>query len=128
MFFFLMIRRPPRSTRTDTLFPYTTLFRSDAGVARLRVAAARRRSTGIAGAREEGAEPLDDLGIDDGAAAVADEMHRRAQYLALRAAPAAHRRPVERADRGIDGFRRRFGEARIGDVGFLDPEFGRAHV
>src|SRR3546814_14376149 len=27
--FFLMIRRPPISTRTDTLFPYTTLFRSD---------------------------------------------------------------------------------------------------
>src|SRR3546814_2435542 len=26
-----MIRRPPRSTRTDTLFPYTTLFRSPAG-------------------------------------------------------------------------------------------------
>src|SRR3546814_15172169 len=28
LFFLLMIRRPPRSTRTDTLFPYTTLFRS----------------------------------------------------------------------------------------------------
>src|SRR3546814_309395 len=28
VFFFLMIRRPPRSTRTDTLFPYPTLFRS----------------------------------------------------------------------------------------------------
>src|SRR3546814_13763597 len=28
LFFFLIIRRPPRSTRTDTLFPYTTLFRS----------------------------------------------------------------------------------------------------
>src|SRR3546814_11076441 len=27
-FFFLMLRRPPRSTRTDTLFPYTTLFRA----------------------------------------------------------------------------------------------------
>src|SRR3546814_14340156 len=27
-----MIRRPPRSTRTDTLFPYTTLFRSAAGI------------------------------------------------------------------------------------------------
>src|SRR3546814_11404466 len=27
-----MIRRPPRSTRTDTLFPYTTLFRSDLGM------------------------------------------------------------------------------------------------
>src|SRR3546814_2461624 len=35
-FFFLMIRRPPRSTRTDTLFPYTTLFRS--------AASGRRRS------------------------------------------------------------------------------------
>src|SRR3546814_11708675 len=28
LFYFLMIRRPPRATRTDTLFPYTTLFRS----------------------------------------------------------------------------------------------------
>src|SRR3546814_16357293 len=34
--FFLMIRRPPRSTRTDTLFPYTTLFRSFADGWRLR--------------------------------------------------------------------------------------------
>src|SRR3546814_6985162 len=32
-FFFLMIRRPPRSTRTDTLFPYTTLFRSQVAMA-----------------------------------------------------------------------------------------------
>src|SRR3546814_1581163 len=32
-----MIRRPPRSTRTDTLFPYTTLFRSPGGVRRRRV-------------------------------------------------------------------------------------------
>src|SRR3546814_8095420 len=31
---FLMIRRPPRSTRTDTLFPYTTLFRSAAEIAK----------------------------------------------------------------------------------------------
>src|SRR3546814_20055758 len=31
-FFFLMIRRPPRSTRPDTLFPYTTLFRSPGAV------------------------------------------------------------------------------------------------
>src|SRR5881296_3961180 len=34
-FFFLMIRRPPRSTRCCTLFPYTTLFRSLPGVDRL---------------------------------------------------------------------------------------------
>src|SRR3546814_3621393 len=33
LIFFLMIRRPPRSTRTDTLFPYTTLFRSQGLVA-----------------------------------------------------------------------------------------------
>src|SRR3546814_1154600 len=40
-FFFLMIRRPPISTRTDTLFPYTTLFRSEA-LARSRDHPARR--------------------------------------------------------------------------------------
>src|SRR3546814_9850391 len=39
-FFFLIIRRPPRSTRTDTLFPYTTLFRSqDRGAGELVLAA-----------------------------------------------------------------------------------------
>src|SRR3546814_13536485 len=37
LFFFLMIRRPPRSTRTDTPFPYTTLFRS------VRIGATSRR-------------------------------------------------------------------------------------
>src|SRR3546814_13322776 len=44
LFFFLMLRRPPRSTRTDTLFPYTTLFRS------------------------EPAQPVLDLAVDDHAA------------------------------------------------------------
>src|SRR3546814_2903111 len=41
--FFLMIRRPPRSTRTDTLFPYTTLFRSH----RLRHRKAGGRQVGL---------------------------------------------------------------------------------
>src|SRR3546814_15515170 len=36
-----MIRRPPRSTRTDTLFPYTTLFRSGRRSLTLRIAAAK---------------------------------------------------------------------------------------
>src|SRR3546814_19013704 len=55
IFFFLMIRRPPRSTRTDTLFPYTTLFRSRDG-ARWRVRTAPRsalrghRDGGVVGA------------------------------------------------------------------------------
>src|SRR3546814_15739456 len=43
LFFFLMIRRPPRSTRTDTLFPYTTLFRSLALLAALAWPAAHAR-------------------------------------------------------------------------------------
>src|SRR3546814_9667175 len=43
LFFFLMIRRPPRSTRTDTLFPYTTLFRSQPAPA------GRRRGVGAPG-------------------------------------------------------------------------------
>src|SRR3546814_13924947 len=41
IFFFLMIRRPPKSTRTDTLFPYTTLFRS------VRAIGAPRRAHGV---------------------------------------------------------------------------------
>src|SRR3546814_5196971 len=52
-----MIRRPPRSTRTDTLFPYTTLFRSH----RFRVAtgrSCRRAASGTAAARRHaGANP-----------------------------------------------------------------------
>src|SRR3546814_4603795 len=43
-FFFLMIRRPPRSTRTDTLFPYTTLFRSCSRKPRLWLNSRPRRS------------------------------------------------------------------------------------
>src|SRR3546814_11980786 len=42
-FVFLMRRRPPRSTRTDTLFPYTTLFRSHAGNGALMAEYARER-------------------------------------------------------------------------------------
>src|SRR3546814_4165598 len=44
--FFLMIRRPPRSTRTDTPFPYTTLFRSSDQSAGSRPVRARERRPG----------------------------------------------------------------------------------
>src|SRR3546814_16975963 len=50
-FFFLMIRPPPRSTRTDTLFPYTTLFRAAEAAGRVRTERAqrqRRAAPGIA--------------------------------------------------------------------------------
>src|SRR3546814_8863088 len=52
-FFFLRIRRPPRSTRTDTLFPYTTLFRSATGRRGARTPARaqdRRAAAGIGAA------------------------------------------------------------------------------
>src|SRR3546814_10779446 len=45
-YLFLMIRRPPRSTRTDTLFPYTTLFRACAD-ARLGERDGKRRRLGF---------------------------------------------------------------------------------
>src|SRR3546814_11919311 len=45
LFFFLMIRRPPRSTRTDTLFPYTTLFRSLHSGGRIAVCHCQTRRT-----------------------------------------------------------------------------------
>src|SRR3546814_14534067 len=56
IFFFLRIRRPPGSTRTDTLFPYTTLFRScDQPVARQ--PPARFGPAGDRGGRADDAEP-----------------------------------------------------------------------
>src|SRR3546814_11044019 len=84
-----MIRRPPRSTRTDTLFPYTTLFRSAAALAEtddLRGAGLARhldvldRQPGASG----GAPPVDDL------------VHRLAHHADLVGgeAPALNRRAV----------------------------------
>src|SRR3546814_5603955 len=55
-----MLRRPPRSTRTDTLFPYTTLFRSNAREkgARVRgVGADMERSIWRAGGRAATSDP-----------------------------------------------------------------------
>src|SRR3546814_7970542 len=46
-----MIRRPPRSTRTDTLFPYTTLFRSPRPAHRRRAAGAARHAGGAGAPR-----------------------------------------------------------------------------
>src|SRR3546814_10662143 len=56
--FFVMIRTPPRSTRTDTLFPYTTLFRSGCNGGRRRGGAVFRRKRGLG----EGGRPGDGQG------------------------------------------------------------------
>src|SRR3546814_1055998 len=52
-----MIRRPPRSTRTDTLFPYTTLFRSAGLPAAHRPACAAVRRGGVAASTQSPARP-----------------------------------------------------------------------
>src|SRR3546814_12234190 len=61
--FFLMIRRPPRSTRTDTLFPYTTLFRSLWGPAH-------------GGANEACLQMLEELQANGGVAKVGEFMEK----------------------------------------------------
>src|SRR3546814_11314623 len=87
LFFFLIIRRPPRSTRTDTLFPYTTRFRS----AELQ-------------ALVEDAFPGEELHDLRGEAADGAFLHRH-QHFVLARQP-AHQLFVERLD-----------EARIGQIG-----------
>src|SRR3546814_8066614 len=66
-----MIRRPPRSTRTDTLFPYTTLFRSVGG--EIGVGQAAQRVAGFRPGDDEAAafpRHVDDLDVFVGAAAL----------------------------------------------------------
>src|SRR3546814_1747354 len=59
--FFLMIRRPPRSTRTDTLFPYTTLFRSREDFHRRQADRAARVTRPCARSSEEHTSELQSL-------------------------------------------------------------------
>src|SRR3546814_12799462 len=85
VFFFLMFRRPPRSTRTDTLFPYTTLFRSLASGAGARdraerdlaVAHAHENFGARAGEREAGQIEMVEKGGGVHAAQRAVQLERR---------------------------------------------------
>src|SRR3546814_11942937 len=66
-FYVLMIRRPPRSTRTDTLFPYTTLFRSDmAGNAPVGVEIDQRPLASRTGFGDATRQVVGRLGFDEG--------------------------------------------------------------
>src|SRR3546814_11736053 len=73
LFVLLMIRRPPRSTRTDTLFPYTTLFRSEPVYRRV-----LRRRRAIAGGLLPDTPDLQRASLWPGHDAVPD--HRANQY------------------------------------------------
>src|SRR3546814_12767483 len=115
-----MIRRPPRSTRTDTLFPYTTLFRS--------VRAADRRhlfhgATGVVAA----AEAQDELRAGAGAGDLAQPCRRQLQ--GGRQSGAAGRVMADRGaggDRGsaVDGKEERRGRAQ----GVSDDTYGLSRV
>src|SRR3546814_4911552 len=61
--FFLMIRRPPRSTRTDTLFPYTTLFRSDRRIQHREGVLRGRRAAGHGEPAADRRDPAADLRV-----------------------------------------------------------------
>src|SRR3546814_895040 len=103
-FFFLMIRRPPRSTRTDTLFPYTTLFRSARRVRR------RCRHIDRAQGRASGRECAQSLRARH-RHALLGRWHRRCPP------PARQRTDVFRADaprarKGLHAFRFRAVEGR----------------
>src|SRR3546814_14588780 len=100
-FFFLMIRRPPRSTRTDTLFPYTTLFRS---------AGSHHRSIGLEGRfdveKADAVDLIDARRPEIGGAAEED----------LRDLLAAELRPILLQESGRTGDRRRSEERRVGNA------------
>src|SRR3546814_10344385 len=75
-----MIRRPPRSTLTDTLFPYTTLFRSVVRIARRALPVLHRDATVIEGARHF-------QNRDVGYARAGIQGHRHPVVRAVRAGP-----------------------------------------
>src|SRR3546814_9944984 len=93
-----MIRRPPRSTRTDTLFPYTTLFRSHGGAdlaARSgAIGAKRTRDFADAFGRKTGAAPAD--------LQHSDELGEAGRAGRDRRAASGRERPWRRADGRID--------------------------
>src|SRR3546814_14235946 len=82
--FYLMIRRPPRSTRTDTLLPYTTLFRSRPAASAI-AARERRRRGDRPGLRAAAARLGEPAGAQERAAGCVDQQRAR------------HRRQIGRA-------------------------------
>src|SRR3546814_11386497 len=110
LFVFVMILRPPRSTRTDTLFPYTTLFRSPGGsLCRARLQPVR--------ARHRRAAPRDDGPAARHGAGRRPRGAPGALPADLAAAGAAGQRRAEAGPRPGDGGARRSVERRGGEEG-----------
>src|SRR3546814_19047884 len=89
-----MIRRPPRSTRTDTLFPYTTLFRSQLDA----LAPRRRRRIILDRAFEPAVEPRGRHAVRPDFALLKRGAHQRVDALARRARHAEHGQALDLAE------------------------------
>src|SRR3546814_18610231 len=110
LFFFLMIRRPPRATRTDTLLPCTTLFRSDAGTChQVKRKRARLQGGNGKGSHMEGQEAQ-------------DHERRKACF------PAEWGKKVWNCGKLVWGPPPSFAEAVPLTPHSMRPEIGRAHV
>src|SRR3546814_1734367 len=116
-----MIRRPPRSTRTDTLFPYTTLFRSPPGMPRTRRAS--EKGPGLLQATETHTIPLLP-GLDAGRA---QEELQKIQDL-KHSGKHEHVRSHGYWRQAVPGDGRRDAPRRAAAGGSRQREIGRAHV
>src|SRR3546814_9034285 len=139
-----MIRRPPRSTRTDTLFPYTTLFRSSPSWTIRSALGSSRAARSVSSSGSPGPAPtshsLPAEGRGTGAFSVAPTMVRRgknrqAGFFGSGEAKLERRNSrmhqifhidAQRARQSRDGFHRSALSTRL-DIGDLD-QIGSAHV
>src|SRR3546814_20161131 len=108
-----MIRRPPRSTRTDTLFPYTTLFRS-VEEQRIFISVAQRRGDRQRDGREQRAPPQFAPQREQ-AAAEEGGVEEHVEIIAL--VPRAHSGEARHLQRVAFGAKARSEERRVGKEG-----------
>src|SRR3546814_8028073 len=139
-----MIRRPPRSTRTDTLFPYTTLFRSRAQLAAKRSALhlANEQLARVRPLAATGAEPREKLQQYETQAqqAHADFVAAQAAVSAANGRSATLFKQIDQTEAQADAARAQLEAADLdvtstllraskgGRVGDLTVKIGRAHV
>src|SRR3546814_9044524 len=118
LFFFLMSRRPPRSTLTDTLFPYTTLFRSNRPANVSGPGRGQVRLYGIGRATDVAAHARCLDCLHHAACTSCTRKHRGGAH--ARRHPAVLRKRADRAAQAVARVRRALPEDRI--------DIGRAHV
>src|SRR3546814_2614591 len=128
LFFFLMIRRPPRSTRTDTLFPYTSLFRSLA-LRHVELAVAQPIANRSLVAQRNRSDMAERIALVDMAAGFADHENQLAFIVELLRRTRPHNRAIVPDERtGKANEQRRITRRRCaiaifpGPVGIVDAD------